>query len=161
MKQKLFRAWDGKNMFISPNTKDCIHDLASWFEAHSLLRNQIESIIMEFIGIYDMNNTPIFEGDIIRDYVGREWVVKYNPKVCSFMFYYNNGNKSQYFAKFNCFQLPIKVIGNVYNNPELLDCLQVSQTEIVKNYNCECEQILGSTKGIDGHYYCDICGAKV
>lgn len=116
---------------------------------------------MEFIGIYDVANTPIFEGDIITDYVGRKWAVNYNTKKCSFMFYYNNESKCQYFSKFNNFQLPIKVTGNVYENIEIFDCQQVSESEVVKNYNCECEQILGSTKCKDGNYYCDICGAKV
>jgi hypothetical protein len=77
------------------------------------------------------------------------------------MFYYNNESKCQYFSKFNNFQLPIKVIGNIYKNLDVFDCQQVAHAEIVKTYNCEYERILGSTKGKDGNYYCDICGTKV
>jgi uncharacterized phage protein (TIGR01671 family) len=77
--------------------------------------------LMQFTGLKDENEIDIYEDDIIQDFVGRIWIVKYNEKMASFTFHYQKDqNRYQSFQLFSEFQLPFKIIGNIYENPELL-----------------------------------------
>lgn len=82
----------------------------------------------QYVGICDRNGKKVYVGDIIKvyycknEYVGR---VVFNEKTCGFEFWYNTivgayGEKATHkmnFAQFSEFE----VIGNIHDNPELLD----------------------------------------
>ena len=75
--------------------------------------------IGQFTGLTDKNNKKIFEGDIIQNVTeGKTAVVQWFSEHSAFMLWCKSENQV-YWLYDNDF-LNIEVIGNIYNNPELL-----------------------------------------
>ncbi|CEN54444.1 YopX family protein [Capnocytophaga canis] len=70
--------------------------------------NAIE--LMQFTGLYDKNGKEIYEGDVIPIF-GKNHAVKFNYG----MFTINDREMRRYIHS-----IPLEVIGNVYENPELV-----------------------------------------
>ena len=78
----------------------------------------VPETITQYIGFTDKNKRKIFECDIIKLYLidGFEiGVIKYNDIMCRFMFFTKEGSYS-FDNTTEC-----EVIGNIYDNPELLE----------------------------------------
>lgn len=77
-----------------------------------------ETTLLQYTGLKDKNGKEIYEGDIVRYNTGEAWIVKWSGR--GGFIYADNGNKNT--AATN--QLPdmheVEVIGNIYENPELL-----------------------------------------
>lgn len=121
-----FRAWDKE-------TKTMIEVSSINFEEHLILGGywefgQTESIkfdeieLMQSTGLKDKNGKEIFEGDIV-DYKGREAVVKWHGSYASFIYRFVDElqeRASDWEPLFlACYHF--EVIGNIYENPELLE----------------------------------------
>ena len=81
-----------------------------------------EDTIGQFTGLKDKNKKEIYEGDIIS--INKElmgvYVVKFNEEQSRFSMYHDGAYETAGFNKDtieNCYE----VIGNIYDNPELLD----------------------------------------
>lgn len=144
MKEIKFRAWDGKKMYyhFPPDKND--HAVywttigpvgwnVSRISADGLHnKNEIifgstrdNSDLMQFIGLNDINNNQIFEGDIIKYWVSRYpenksiGYVDYNDHCAAFQVRYKNIEDhyvSDFIHKFHFFE----VIGNIYQHKHLL-----------------------------------------
>lgn len=78
--------------------------------------------LMQSTGLKDKNDKEIFEGDIL-DYKGRKALVRWHGSYASFIYRFvdelqkrNTEWKPLYLAYMKC-----KIIGNIYENPELLE----------------------------------------
>jgi uncharacterized phage protein (TIGR01671 family) len=79
----------------------------------------IEETISQYTGLTDKCGTKIFEGDIIQNVTeGKTAVVQWFSEHSAFMLWCKSENQV-YWLYDNDF-LNIEVIGNIYDNPELL-----------------------------------------
>ena len=71
-----------------------------------------QASIGQYTGLTDKNGTNIFEGDIVKDIVGRMKAVEfYNGRYYPFIS----------FPEYTCWNTDeVEVIGNIHDNPELL-----------------------------------------
>ena len=123
-----FRAWDGAK-------KEMFKDTFAITESGQVIVVEQEFVtsppdyvfvdhltIMQSTGLKDKNGKEIFEGDIV-DYKGREAVVKWHGSYASFIYRFVDGLQervSEWDPLFLAY-LKCEVIGNIYENPELLE----------------------------------------
>jgi uncharacterized phage protein (TIGR01671 family) len=117
-----FRAWNPENrrMLYNVAVQDGKHvtpeqTLGSDYWDAVLVPNN--NIVIQFTGLLDKNGKKIFEGDILKIYFegnGRSYLkeVKWlNDAI----------NKGRWDALDNCVYTSCEVVGNIFENPELLE----------------------------------------
>lgn len=126
MREIKFRAWDNedKKMWKVVAISDSIWGdceeahirVCGFHENPSIketdVRMSVDYKLMQYTGVNDKNETPIYEGDIIN-------YGAYSPSVVGFedgIFWARLG---QY--PINVVYLGVEVLGNIYENPELLE----------------------------------------
>lgn len=132
MRELKFRAWDAKaqhmflNDYLNRIAERSGNQLSTQWPIQTLLHDE-SLIFMQYIGIHDRNGVEIYEGDLLRNY-------KLNPQdrvynripifEVSSCIDQLSGYKFQLIDVFrkNASASPqnTEVIGNIYQNPELL-----------------------------------------
>lgn len=106
-----FRAWNGKQM-ISPDY--ITRDGSAYWKEDSIICYAKPEYVMRHILIDDMHNVEIYEGDIIETIYGdREEVTYYT--------FYTTLYSSDHSDMGGWSEKSINVIGNIHENPELLE----------------------------------------
>ena len=115
-----FRAWDGEGMLAHKNGDFFVQfDGSLWENCCSFEDALVEKhdlIIMQSTGLLDVNGVEIFEGDVVEGWQPskRRFVIQWCQMYASLCL----GDDS---AICDDQMLKSKVIGNIYENPELLD----------------------------------------
>lgn len=129
-----FRAWDSeqKEMYLYGDIKD--------FTLGSVNRTDAGYIFMQFTGIHDKNGKEIYEGDVVSikelarsendkqrmirgsDYVSSEYigVITWDNESCDYSCV-QQGQTIEDAVGFPRHEQEMKIIGNIYENPELLN----------------------------------------
>ncbi len=127
-----FRAWDKKLMWVTDDYRIGMdgtlwwheNDSGEWFSGYDK-----DVILMQFTGLLDKNGKEIYEGDIVHLTKGWHTVESddrekdtgedfIEGEVKYFTPYAGFGISGIGFDKLSLF--PIEVIGNIYENPELV-----------------------------------------
>ena len=138
MREIKFRAWDTKNPSMSP-----AHTLAGWTRTLAITKTDLDKqpwVIMQFTGLKDKNGKEIYEGDVVEivhednehehdedcekpclvDEESKNTVVAWNKHFGGFTWDESDLFDGEYTMGFNAEPYVYEVIGNIYENPELL-----------------------------------------
>jgi hypothetical protein len=104
-----FRAWDEGQKYMAYQG---IPDLET---IQSFIYHFGDKPLMQYTGLKDKNGKEIYEGDILKTPYGKIGEVAYHEERASFILHDPNHFNVQLFHEF-----PVEIIGNVYENTELL-----------------------------------------
>ena len=131
-----FRAWDEQAKVMHKDFRfiKSGDDGSDWivFASHLQTLNSVphplenpylqqQMKVMQFIGLLDINGVEIYESDFVSDHVG-VGLVCYSEKHAAFRVIYGDG-LAKWFYDYNLKgeRESIAVIGNIHQNPELLN----------------------------------------
>ena len=109
-----YKIYDGTVYLMDINT-------GVWYERYE------DFDLMQYIGLKDMNNIEIYEGDIVeiskeKSYLNDTAVVKFDKYSSSFVLVVQDDDCGYLSYDFlYCDRILYKVIGNIYENKELLE----------------------------------------
>lgn len=119
-----FRAWDKvrKKMFYKLAIESGVNEINAWFGDRFSAKYWT---FMQYTGIKDKNGKEIYEGDVVRQVnyrsdrgvSGRKYVIEWKPFNASFGLRWVNHD---FWLSFNQTRHNVEVIGNIYENPELV-----------------------------------------
>lgn len=117
-----FRAWDkvNKEMIKTVSIVDSYLNEVRFIDGEPMVSMKFEDVeLMQFTGLKDKNGAEIFEGDILQiDGYESAYPVEWSDGVFYTTHY---SDFSPLYKVMECDGYRIKIIGNIYENPELLE----------------------------------------
>src|SRR5699024_6625964 len=134
MREIKFRAWDTeKNKMVKVDTIDFYNGNVNDVDFYNQeIHFGYSTVLMQYTGLKDKNGTEIYEGDVVQylehkrtyhDYENESAYVEYNESKCRFELNKGKGNTETFcsFSKFGTDEEQVEVIGNVFEDGELLN----------------------------------------
>ena len=147
MRTLKFRAWDKEyksfKFFSLSDMEKMTHQSTEYFLIGASSRKEsthweeipytssLDVELMQFTGLHDKNGTPIFEGDIVNEFrISRSYP---NGRDCKHVIKWEedmtlDDSYGMRVVGFCLYGGVLEVIGNIYENPELLTPTQSDQT---------------------------------
>jgi uncharacterized phage protein (TIGR01671 family) len=134
MREIKFRAWFTlKNRMVNHESLSLFYDSDegftfafddSTFVDEEYAEGTLNYELMQFTGLYDKNGKEIYEGDIVEDEYGNKFVVIWERFCWNLSdFWWSEKSSAPDLAFYHEFQTRIRVVGNIYENPELLQAV--------------------------------------
>lgn len=128
MREILFRGkrYDDKNLILSDSIMQTSYGCVNlWHEGKWI--EVIPRTVGQYTGLKDKNGTKIFEGDIVQTNkfflsvgLNAKYVIEYDVKIACFIGTMQKGC-IKHFTTFQNDSDQFEVIGNIHDNPELLN----------------------------------------
>ena len=122
MREIKFRIWDDKlKVLYTPEMNEEVKDLWELPKMKGgILKVDEDVLIMQFTGLQDKNGKDIYEGDILIWYVNG--ITRTAPLIYDDQFacFWMTKSKEGYFIANDFGRGEYEIIGNIYENPELL-----------------------------------------
>lgn len=103
---------------ISYNIVGDINKIDTGFTLHIISGNRDKFHLMQFTGLWDKNGVEIFENYIVKDFYGKTYQVIYDGFMFNLKDYYD---QSSDYPTIAFSEGVFEVVGNIYQNPELLE----------------------------------------
>ncbi len=123
MREIKFRAWDRyDNKWEDEIGEDYYCEDNAYMNKLLIINDSFKTkerfTYMQYTGLKDINNKELYEGDIVKilpnNYIA---LAEYSQESCAYLL----KNKNGYRGYFSIIQEGFEVIGNIYENPELLE----------------------------------------
>ncbi len=109
-----FRAWSYNRMYLWPELSKN-YNMTHWL--NDLNRGDETLKLMQYTGLKDKNDVEIYAGDLLQDEENMLWEVKYNIELAAYVV----ENMDIPGIRYLCNSLDMDHVGNIYDNPELLE----------------------------------------
>lgn len=134
MRELKFRAWVKRslypdNMYWFNITWGNFYDGDGWIgmlpigETDKKKRIQVDPgdiELMQYTGLKDKNGKEIYEGDILRYDNFRDWLISWHEAGFYLQNFFRGMGDADYFILTHDLAITREIIGNIYENPELL-----------------------------------------
>jgi len=118
MREMKVRVWDDVLKEMLYSRVEQFDDMLGFrFEKHLETENPI---YMWSTGLHDRNGREIYEGDVLINPKGIRGEIKYVPEYAAFLAYWKHDGECGYDYLDKGILMKCEVIGNIYENPELL-----------------------------------------
>jgi len=116
-----FRFWDGEQINLPCQLYTMTLDGIIEYDGGSVgVSQHPEYEVMQYTGINSASLDEVWECDITTDNVGKG-IVEYSEKYAAFRINYRNGRCKWFYDFLDSEKKTLEVIGNIYQNPELLE----------------------------------------
>lgn len=112
-----FRMWDKSTKIMHPWESDHESKIAGAKVYFSRMIDDPDAVIMQFTGLLDKNGKEIYEDDIIKDHF-KNTISRIRYSIERSQFIPDNDNPHYGYWPASVY---IEIIGNIYENPELLN----------------------------------------
>lgn len=123
MREIKFRCWDKENKEMLDveylHWDDCTGEFSIRTTMYSDYFDTEDMILMQYVGLKDKNGKEIYEGDIVKidcPTMKMTGEIKYSEMSATFFIYDEIIEETLWYQKEE-----LEVIGNIYENPELLE----------------------------------------
>ena len=125
MREIKFRAWDKElRVMVDWRGMNKFNDLYDALDCNHYDVATATYALMQYTGLKDKNGKEIYEGDIVKDYNGNILQVSWADCWARYMMSLDGRNCMYYLEDYNhnkpdCLARNMRIIGNIYENPEL------------------------------------------
>ena len=113
-----FRAWDKQDKIMYDWEEISIEKEQVFIRDGDLYKTFEQIELMQFTVFLDKNGKEIYEGDIVKSILGQVFFINFDYG--SFGAQHINTNTRYSSATFSFHEKKFEIIGNIYENPELL-----------------------------------------